>query len=185
MPDKRIWTRIAQRESKRWEGESIMPGKKSKNKGAGFERQVAALLSETYGADFRRTPLSGGWAAQYADAAGDIVCVEPHKFREEHGFSFVYCVECKKSEGWKFASLFTNNHAWFDSWWEQTVDECPNGKLPILVFSRNRSPIWVAAHYDTLWGCPGPHMTFALGDERIVVSLFEEFLEWDAEAIEV
>jgi len=154
----------------------IMSGKKSRNKGAGFERLIANMFAEAYGVSFRRTPLSGGWAAEFADAAGDIVCVEPNKFESKHGFSFHYCIECKKSEGWKFGSLFTESHMWFDNWWKQLEEECPGDKIPLLVFSQNYSPIWLVAKFDTLSGCPGARMTFSCNGEELVVVLLEEFL---------
>lgn len=170
-----------------------MSGRKSKNKGAGFERQVAKMFSEAYGLEFRRTPLSGGWAKDSDVAAGDLVCVDDP--------DFPYCIECKKSEGWKLESLFTDNHAWFDNWWKQVVDECPEDKEPILVFSRNRMPIFVAVRTDMFLRhtvCDeqngklylpvyhpfiGSHI-FLKYTESIMVILLSDFLEWDTELVD-
>lgn len=111
-------------------------------KGASFERLVAKMFSEALGVKLRRTPLSGGWSHDNRDVAGDLVSVEG---------TFPYCVECKCAEGWKLESLFTDYHKWFDNWWAQLIRECPTDKIPILVFSRSRQPIFAAVwHYYEL-----------------------------------
>jgi len=145
-------------------------GQKSKNKGAIFELKVAKLLAAAYGVELRRTPMSGGWAQGYDDAAGDIVCVKG---------LFPYCVECKKQEGWRLESLFTGDHAWFDAWWSQMIDECPDDKDPLLIFSRNFMPIFVASTLELMDGCPDPKMFLTWNDNIIVVTLLENFLTWE------
>ena len=151
-----------------------MSGKKSKSKGAAFERKVAKLFSDAYEMDFRRTPLSGGWAKDAEVAAGDLVCLGDD--------SFPYIVECKKQEGWSFESLFTPDHAWFDCWWEQAVEECPNSKEPLLVFSRNYMPILVAMSSDVGFGVQAEMFaSLAWNGDRIIITDLESFLEWDKE----
>ena len=103
-------------------------------KGASFELVVAKAFSEVFGYKIKRTPLSGGWSHDNPETAGDLVC-------NTKGADWPYCVECKNGEGWRLESLFTDNHKWFDDWWLQAVDECPTGKYPILVFSRNHAPV--------------------------------------------
>jgi hypothetical protein len=158
----------------RKKGRSAVAGKKSRNKGASFERLIANAFSEAYGSRFTRTP---GWAQDSGITPGDIMCRNP---ANDPGF----CVECKKAEGWQLESLLTDNHAWFDAYWEQTLGECPDDRVPLLVFSRNRMPVFLAADYDTLWGCPGAHLTFMLGEQRITVITLESFLAWDTGANE-
>lgn len=149
-------------------------GKKSRDKGAAFEREVAKLFSEAYGLEFRRTPLSGGWAKDADVAAGDLVCIDDP--------DFPYMIECKKAENWKFESLFTDNHTWFDNWWEQAVEECPDSKEPLLVFSRNYMPILVAVSIDAGFGIHCPMFaSLAWNGYRIIIANLGDFLYWDTE----
>lgn len=147
-------------------------GKKGKAKGKRFENTVARVMSEAYGLQLRRTPLSGGWADGMEEVAGDLVCVDPD-------YELEYCIECKNAEGWRLESLFTDNRKWFEDWWQQTVDECPDDKYPFLVFSRNRVPIFVASTLDVMWGYPYKHLRIVLNDEPIIVGLLEDFLKWE------
>lgn len=148
-----------------------MAGKKSRDKGANFERDVARAFSEAYGMTFRRTPLSGGWAQDADVAAGDVVCVDDPEFE--------WCIECKKSEGWRLESLLTGDRAWFDNWWQQLLDECPDGKWPVLIFSRNRCPKFAAVEYDQGWSLLAPKIMVMYGDGLVIIVEFSQFLEWD------
>lgn len=139
-------------------------------KGASFERTVAKLFSEALGVKLRRTPLSGGWSHDNPDTAGDLVCVEG---------DFLYCVECKCAEGWKLESLFTDSHKWFDNWWGQLMDECPSDKIPILVFSRARQPIFAAMRYTyevSTLELTAHKMIIQIGDTRICVTILSDLL---------
>jgi len=155
-------------------------GKTSRNKGNAFERKIVKMFSDAYDVKLRRTPLSGGWAQDYSGAAGDVVCVED-------GAEFPYCIECKCSEGWRLESLFTDNHAWFDNWWQQMLDECPEGKVPLLVFSRNRTPTFVALRWaHTLSNCTigcgfdTNYLSLSIDGIEVIIILLEDFLEWDS-----
>ncbi len=146
-------------------------GRMSRNKGAGFERVVAKALEQAFGVRMKRTPLSGGWAKDFPEVAGDVVCIEPDT-------EFMYCVECKKEEQWKLESLFSDRHAWFDGWWAQLIRECPNGKIPLLVFARNRIRAFVAGRKEDLEGCSDTFITLRHENIDIIVVTFESFLEW-------
>ncbi len=112
--------------------------KMSRDKGAGFELKIAKIFGEKFGMEIRRTPMSGGWAQGAEDVAGDLVCVKPGPD------AFPYCVECKKQESWRMETLFTDQIAWFVNWWGQLLNSLPAGKTPLLVFSRNRTPVFVS-----------------------------------------
>lgn len=142
-----------------------MTGSRSKDKGSSFERQVAKILGDAYGVKLRRTPMSGGWAQGYDNAAGDLTCLEGE---------FPYCVECKKEEGWRLDSLFGDDHKWFDNWWDQLIHECPANKQPLLVFSRNRAPIFVASHWLPLTDA---RMVFMVGSVTMYVTTMDLFLK--------
>lgn len=113
-----------------------------RSKGASFELTIAKVLSEAMGIKLRRTPMSGGWSHDNPEVSGDLVCIEG---------AFPYCVECKNEEGWHLETLFTDHHQWFDNWWRQLMRECPEGKTPILVFSRARQPVFAAVKYASYW----------------------------------
>lgn len=114
-------------------------GKKSRNKGSGYERKIAKILGHWWADDpelFRRTPMSGGWAKE--KLTGDITPVK------EEGEDFPFSVECKKHEGWEFHQFFSIKSKFWD-WWEQCVSDCEGkDKLPLLIFSRNRIPDFMA-----------------------------------------
>jgi len=110
-------------------------GKGSRRKGNKFENDVAKIIGKWWYNDetaLVRTPLSGGhhWA-------GDII-------PKNDDPDFPFCIECKNQEGWSFEQLFTAPESQIYQWWKQTVDECPEGKDPILIFTRNRLPIFIA-----------------------------------------
>jgi hypothetical protein len=139
-----------------------------KNKGASFERTVAKLFSDALGVKLRRTPMSGGWSHGNPETAGDLVSIEGE---------FPYCVECKCEEGWHLETLFTGNHKWFDNWWKQTIRECPDGKIPILVFNRARQPIFAAVLYSDDWpGLCTSQMIIMHDDVAINICLLNDLL---------
>lgn len=154
-----------------------MAGKKSRDKGNRFELKIANDLTRIVeGLEFRRAPLSGGWADS-PHVAGDVICINPGPT------SFPFCIECKNEEGWKLESLFTDKHAWFDAWWEQVVDECPEGFTPILVFTRNRIPAFVVfqyhafSHADNPGNDPITVLDLYFGDDMVIM-LWEDLLNW-------
>lgn len=119
-----------------------MARKKSVNprtKGSSFERNIAKILSAWSGIELRRTPLSGGWAKGNPEVAGDLVSVDPEQ-------SFRYHVECKNSEAWSWEQILNSKKISgpiFKSWWKQAYDECPKGKIPVLVFSKAYHDIYI------------------------------------------
>lgn len=146
-------------------------GRKSRNKGASFENKIARMIGSALGITLRRTPLSGGWATGNANVAGDIVCVDDT-------INFPYCVECKKQEGWKLESLLLYDHAWFDAWWEQLMTECPNTKIPVLVFSRNYQPEFVAIKANAESMPTYPALLTTVNGELVIVSILTFWLEF-------
>jgi Holliday junction resolvase len=91
---------------------------KAKRKGDNFERQVAALLSESLGLDAQRVLLSG------QRGEGDI-----------QGVPFVH-IECKRQEQTRLSQ-------WFDH--EQHK---ANGKPLVIVHKKSREPIMVTMILD-------------------------------------
>lgn len=116
-------------------------GKKSRNKGGRFERETAKILSKWWGHEFHRVPASGGlhWGASN-NVAGDIVVPL------EANFPFV--IECKNREDWTIENLFLNNKE-LKNWWAQVVNDSEEtGKIPLLIFTRNRAKNFVTMAYN-------------------------------------
>lgn len=90
-------------------------GKTSRRKGASYERIVAQLLKSFWNEEFRRTPLSGGWAKK--TITGDIIPVDRNRD------NFPFSIECKNR---KSVSI--------PAWLAQTKADCPATKLPLLIF---------------------------------------------------
>lgn len=112
----------------------------SRTKGQTAERKLVKLFEAWWGSKFFRTPGSGAFATRgfmsvdTTDMAGDIVT--PDK-------TFPFCVESKKVEGWTLEQLLTSQVTKLHSWWEQTVRESPEGRTPLLVFTKNHAPLYV------------------------------------------
>jgi hypothetical protein len=75
-------------------------------------------------------PLSGGFDATIPKGQGDIVTPD----------NFLFCVEAKKRERWKFIELLTNSGELI-KFWKQAKDQAAKAsKLPLLVVARNLQP---------------------------------------------
>lgn len=108
-------------------------GKKSKRKGASFEKTIAKIFAAYYGCRVFRTPGSGGWATSHDfGPRGDLVFTHKRINKLLH-------VECKKRELWDLSDLLTGmrENSSIDNWWAQTVRDCGK-KIPMLIFARNR-----------------------------------------------
>jgi hypothetical protein len=153
----------------------------SKNKGSGFEREVAKYLSDTYGESFIRAPGSGAYTGgsnshrrtvlhenQVRSFKGDIIPGE--------SFPLLNC-ECKFYGDFGFHQLFTGS-AVLASWLQQLMDAADDGDLNILFMKFNRKGRYVAVQASLPWDCSGSHMTYR--DEKHgdwMVYSFETFFE--------
>jgi len=117
--------------------------KKSRDKGGRGERAAAKEFRPWWGTDFARTPGSGGFATQrFRDdwnAAGDLVTPDP---------TFPFCVEVKWVEDWTLEQLLRNDGCLVYQWWQQVQGECPQDKLPLLVFKKNQHPFYCMIEAD-------------------------------------
>lgn len=99
-------------------------GKRSRNKGANYERTIAKKLKEFFGIDFVRTPQSGGFAkkAEKADDfRGDIVSADKRLDIALH-------IECKCCQTWSLPK-----------WLQQSESDCPKDKIPCVVAHKPNS----------------------------------------------
>jgi len=95
-----------------------MMSKKSRTKGAAFEREVCKLIKDEFGLDVRRN------LEQYqVKDMGDIM-LDP------------FLIECKR-----YASAGAN---WFrPDWWEQVKRSSQNEYIPVLIYKYDRQDIRV------------------------------------------
>lgn len=107
-----------------------------RKKGAEFERAVAKKFAAWANDTVKRTPQSGGWSkGDDYGVSGDLVFKE---VRTLH-------VECKHHKDWDLADLLIGvNKDFVHAWWKQARRECPEGRVPLLVFAKNRFPPLVA-----------------------------------------
>ena len=103
-----------------------MRGRTSQLKGKRFELSIANKLKELFKVKVRRTPLSGGM-----DFKGDIICIDDNSIISEYSF------ECKNQEKlniWKAL--------------EQSRNDAPRGKTPLVVFTKNFQLDYVAIEFN-------------------------------------
>jgi hypothetical protein len=118
-----------------------------RQKGSVGEREVARLIQQWWAtvdakAKFVRTPLSGGWGtAQVRSdfrASGDLMTTS---------FSFPWCVEIKRREGWKLGNVIGGEKSPVWGWWAQTWTAAQEaGADPMLWFRKNNEPWYVMLH---------------------------------------
>ena len=104
----------------------VKRGKRSRNKGASFERTIAKKFKEFFGVDLVRTPQSGGFAKKSVKAdefRGDIVSADSDKELMLH-------VECKNAQTWSLPA-----------WLRQAESDCPKGKVPCVIMHKPNSSV--------------------------------------------
>lgn len=90
---------------------------------------------------FTAHPASGGlhWGSSN-NVAGDIVV--------PNDANFPFVIECKNREEWTIENLFLNNKE-LKNWWAQVVgDSEETGKIPLLIYTRNRAKNFVTMAYN-------------------------------------
>jgi len=121
-----------------------------KRKGGQFERTVCKRLSEWMKADeviFWRSASSGARSTQLAKSGqkagltgGDITALD------EQGawLTKYFSIECKTYADFSF-DLLLQDKGKIPVWWEQCqLDSHRDDKKPMMIFKKNRSPIYVA-----------------------------------------
>ena len=111
-------------------------GKKAKRKGSTFERSLCKSFSDFWGSKFFRTPMSGGSQLKHDyNLAGDVSTPDE---------TFPYHVEAKNQQALKgFYTIFTSTKCPVWKWWDQCTTECPDDKIPLLVFTKNYMPPFI------------------------------------------
>jgi hypothetical protein len=126
-----------------------------KNKGSGFEREIAKYLSDKYGESFIRAPGSGAYVGgknqhrtevlhegQIRSFKGDIV----------PGQSFIKMnVECKFYADFPFHLLLTGECKVLDTWISQLMDVADPDDVNLLFMKFNRKGRYVAVQPKFTW----------------------------------
>lgn len=98
-------------------------GKSSKAKGSSYERVIAKKIMDKFPVlDLARTPSSGGFqkSSNNEEIRGDISNLNSD-------VKFVLHIECKNHAKWNLPS-----------WIKQANDDCPEGKIPMVVFHQQQ-----------------------------------------------
>ena len=110
-------------------------GKRSRNKGASFERAISKKFSEWLECKVRRTPMSGAYGSEW-HLGGDLM----------FDIDVPWDVELKNREGWRLEQIFAAKPCgpildWLNSTWDEAERA---EKIPMVIFTRNRVESYVA-----------------------------------------
>jgi len=113
----------------------------AKDKGTGFELLVAKQIAKSLDINQQRYLPRAPESGARVQWKGDIVATD------KLAAIWPFLIECKKQEGWNFEALLKNGHSniiaeWYIKASEQAKESYD--KTPILIFSRNYQPWWVA-----------------------------------------
>lgn len=139
----------------------------SRDKGSKFERKIAKMLSEGYGVEFHRTPLSGGLHWKEANGvSGDIVPPDT--------INFPYNIECKNVEtDWDFDKIIAGTSKFWEFWEQASKDAKDSKKIPLLIFKKNRKDIHIALSFTTLpWDKAYDRIIVCRGSHQLVITKF-------------
>ena len=120
-----------------------MSGRKSKNKGKSYERDVANFLSELYGESFTRVPYSGAFVGgQNIKRTATLSEDQTRGYKGDihPGPSFPKLViEAKNYAEFSWPSLALNKtSAQLDDWIQQAIDSCEPGDMWLLCIKITR-----------------------------------------------
>ena len=163
-----------------------MPSK-SKNKGSSFERDIAKMLSETFGESFIRVTNSGAYIggkntarkdtlseAQIRHSKGDIV----------PGPSFGRMnAEAKNYADFPFHQLFTGSCRQLDGWIEQMLEVADEGDFNILFMKFNRKGTYVVVPHNHNWDPTLSSFTYRSRQQVWQIFDLEQFLKLNQQSI--
>ena len=160
-----------------------------KQKGSGFEREIAKYLSELYGESFIRAPGSGAYVGgknqvrtqflhegQIRSFKGDIVPGE--------SFSKMNA-ECKFYQDFPFHLLLTGECKQLDSWLEQLMDVADEGDMNILFMKFNRKGRFIAVQPKLTWKIDTFIFYASSTHGDWIVTEFDSFFKNNAELVKV
>ena len=126
-----------------------------KNKGSGFEREIAKYLSDKYGESFIRAPGSGAYVGGKNQSRTEVLHegqIRSFKGDIVPGQSFVKMnVECKFYADFPFHLMLTGECKVIDAWIGQLMDVADPDDLNILFMKFNRKGQYVAVQGKLTW----------------------------------
>jgi len=126
-----------------------------KNKGSGYEREVAKFLSETYGESFIRAPGSGAYVGGKNQARTEFLHegqIRSFKGDIVPGQSFSKMnIECKFYADFPWHLTLSGECKQLDSWLEQLLDVEDEGDLNLLFMKFNRKGQYVVVQEKLNW----------------------------------
>jgi len=160
----------------------------SKNKGSGFEREVAKFLSELYSESFIRAPGSGAYTGgsnshrkqvlhegQIRSFKGDII----------PGESFTHFnAECKFYADFQFHQLFDESRQ-LETWLSQLMTASDPGDMNILFMKFNRRGRYVAVQATLPWNTDCNHVIYnsVTGHGGWMIYNFETFFKLNSDQV--
>ena len=127
----------------------------SKNKGSGFEREVATFLSSLYGESFIRAPGSGAYVGGKNQSRTEVLHegqIRSFKGDIVPGQSFARCnFECKFYADFPFHQVLSGECKQLDSWIEQMMEVADPGDVNILFMKFNRKGKYVCVQSNLTW----------------------------------
>lgn len=144
-----------------------------RNKGSTFERHTAKEVSEWTGMEFKRTPMSGGWAK-----TGDITPKNPKDM-----VKFPFNLELKNQESWTIPMLMKLEGGKLPKkvagWWKQCEDDAKKSKrIPLLLMTKANEPVFLmmkTEQFRKLKLHKVVNASMKCGTKRVI--LWEEFLK--------
>ena len=158
-----------------------------RSKGHAFENEVAKILTTWSGVQWKRTPQSGGWGSKDI-ASGDLFCAT--EFDKKEPLIMPISLELKKVEAWEFVHFFKElDTSPLGSWWTQSVDDALiSKKIPVLIFNRNRYPIFIMLDNKSItrleklgnkkYDQKLPRLYCTIKKDHVSVLLLSDFLNW-------
>lgn len=155
--------------------------RKSKRKGKRGEKNAAIMLSLWWTGEegnFVSTPGSGSlrWKKGVAKVSADLVNVGSDLYPE-----FPYSVEVKNRESWDLESMLKGGQKFWE-WWKQTCDDSQrSNKKPMLMFTKNYSPYYIALSWMESFDATLPDCLIKLTDPEskqiCIIMLADEFFK--------
>lgn len=126
-----------------------------KQKGSGFEREIAKFLTETYGESFIRAPGSGAYVGGKNQVRKEILHegqIRSFKGDVVPGQSFKKMnIECKFYADFPFHLILTGECKVLDGWLDQLMDVADPDDINILFMKFNRKGRYVCVQSKLTW----------------------------------
>ena len=126
-----------------------------KNKGSGFEREIAKYLSEKYGESFIRAPGSGAYVGGKNQVRKEVLHegqIRSFKGDVVPGQSFKRMnIECKFYADFPFHLLLTGECKVIDAWLDQLMDVADTNDVNLLFMKFNRKGKYVCVQSKLTW----------------------------------